>query len=235
MKTSSPLGDQFQRARRHWSHQAVPDEKLGKAAPVPFSVAISREERSLGLEVAQQLGQLLDWPVYDRQLLEQISDQTGLRTELLESTDERKTSWIIDSLEAFAQSTHVSSAAYVHHLAKVLAALSAHGRCVIVGRGAVAVLPISRTFRVRIVATPKDRIARVRDELGLTERKARRQLDTIDMERRQFVKNHFQKDVTDPHLYDLVLNTSRIVPRDCARLIEEGLKLRQRVAEEAVS
>ncbi len=62
-----------------------------------------------------------------------------------------------------------------------------------------------------------------------------KQLDTIDTERRQFVKNHFQKDVADPHLYDIVLNTSRIVPRDCAFLIQQGLKLRQQVAEEAVS
>src|SRR5438270_914448 len=82
--------------------------------------------------VAAQLG----WPVYDYELVQRIAGEMGLRTRLLESVDERQASWVQEALEGFTSEPSVSQSRYVEHLAQTLLSLAAHGRCVIVGRGA---------------------------------------------------------------------------------------------------
>lgn len=57
----------------------------------------------------------------------------------------------------------------------------------------------------------------------------------IDRQRVQFVREHFNKDTTDPSLYDLVLNTERFSVEQCADLIVEALhRLQAAVARKAL-
>jgi cytidylate kinase len=58
----------------------------------------------------------------------------------------------------------------------------------------------------------------------LSEKEAARLEEKTSRERHDFVKRHFGKDVGDPHLYDLVLNTSRLSADDCAELIVAALQ-----------
>jgi hypothetical protein len=43
---------------------------------------------------------VLGWEVYDRELLEKVAQDIGLRTNLLESVDERRQSWLLEASEA---------------------------------------------------------------------------------------------------------------------------------------
>jgi hypothetical protein len=51
---------------------------------------------------------------------------------------------------------HAEAAAYVHHLSQAILSLGAHGRCVIIGRGAAQILPAQTTLRVRLIG-PRER------------------------------------------------------------------------------
>ncbi len=222
MKSSSELlGDSFQKARHHWQRHSKADLQVAPAQkPAPnLTVAISREEGSLGAEIARELGKRLDWPVYDRELITKIADQSGIREELLTTVDEKDTGWLVDVLEAFSGGKHVSGAAYAHQLGQVLAALSAHGNCVIVGRGAVALLPEAKTVCVQVVAPLKDRVARVKRDRGLSDTEAKKLIEKTDRDRVNFVKNHFHKDLRELYLYDVVLNTARLKVEDCVEMI----------------
>lgn len=222
MKTSAELlGESFQKARHHWRRHSTAELKVAPAQkPVPnVTVAISREEGSRGAEIARELGKRLDWPVYDRELITKIAEESGIREELLTTVDEKDTGWLVDVLEAFSGGRHVSGAAYAHQLGQVLAALSTHGNCVIVGRGAVALLPEATTVGVHVVAPLKDRAARVKRDQGLSDAEAKRLVEKTDHDRVSFVKNHFHKDLHDVCLYDLTLNTSRLKVEDCVELI----------------
>ena len=70
-------------------------------------------------------------------------------------------------------------------------------------------LPVDTTLRVRVVASRQDRIALIGRESGLNPTEADRYVESTDLERIRFIKQHFRKDLTDPLLYDLVLNASR--------------------------
>jgi cytidylate kinase len=108
-------------------------------------------------------------------------------------------------------------------LARTIASLVAHGDCFLVGRGVAHILPVATTLRVRLVAPVAWRVAAMSRKLGVSEEEAAAKAAAIDRQRDQFVREHFNKDTTDPGLYDLVLNAERFSVAQCADLIVEGL------------
>ncbi|HNV70669.1 MAG TPA: cytidylate kinase family protein, partial [Candidatus Ozemobacteraceae bacterium] len=68
---------------------------------------------------------------------------------------------------------------------------------------------------VRIVADRPDRVRRLMQEQNLDEEKAGALIDQRDESAQKFLSDFFDADWNDPHLYHLVINTSR-VPLDQA-------------------
>lgn len=197
----------------------------------PFSIALSREVGTQGTQVARAVGQLLGWQVYDHELLEHIAKEMGLRVALLESVDERHQSWMretigasLASLASGGKAPWASESSFVHHLVETVLALGSHGNCVIVGRGSAVILPAETTLRVRLMGPINDRIATYARMLGISERDAAEKVKTTDLQRTEFVQDHFSKDPADPRNYDLILNASRLTVTQCAELIVEALR-----------
>jgi cytidylate kinase len=226
MKTTPErLGEALQRARGQWRHRKSEPPTLPPATrKLAFTIAVSRESGAGGASVARELGSRLDWPVYDRELLELISEQSGLQKELLESLEERETSRAAEWLESLFVPKTVTRIQFAHRLVKTLSALAARGDCIIVGRGATVILPESTTLRVRLVAPRKTRIARIQSKSGLPERSVGLRIDEIDSLRAEFIRSQFHKDVVDVHHYDLVINTDRFSVSSSADLIITALK-----------
>jgi cytidylate kinase len=162
--------------------------------------------------------------VYDRELVQQVAADMGVRTSLLESLDEKHRSWLVECMEGFTSTPAVSESAYARRLLETLLSLSAHGECVLVGRGAAQVLPAAVTLRVRLVAPVENRVKVVCQRFGIPDDEAKQWVDRTDGERRRFVSDHFRKDLTDPGEYDLILNTSRFSISECTDLIIEALR-----------
>jgi cytidylate kinase len=214
--SSERLAEAMARASSH--------EQTRLAETPAFTIALSREAGANAAPVTRALGERLGWPVYDRELLQRIAGEMGVRATLLESMDERRKGWLQECLEAFGSGSTVSESAYVRRLVETLLALASHGECVLVGRGAPQLLPPATTLRVRLVGPVADRVKVVRQRFGISEEEAARWVTKTDAERARFVKDHFRKDPTDPRLYDLVLNSARLSAGECADLIVEALR-----------
>jgi cytidylate kinase len=222
--TSERMADAMTQARQHWQTRLAREPLDVEAVPPPpLTIAVSREAGANGPAIAREVAKRLGWPVYDRELLERIAADMGVRTSLLGSVDEKRASWLAECLQVFGSRPAVSQVAYVRHLAEVLLHLAAHGNCVIVGRGATAVLPAATTLRVRLIGPRDERITAIQQRFGVTEAEAARWVDTADRDRARFVREHFQKDTADPRHYDLVLNAMRLPVPACAAVIVEGL------------
>jgi cytidylate kinase len=189
------------------------------------TIALSRDAGAGAAAVARALSVRLGWPVYDNELLEHVAREMNVRAEMLEAVDERHRDWLQECIEAFGGGASVSEASYVRHLVETIFALAARGRCILVGRGAVHVLPPSTTLRVRLVAPREARLRAVAAERGCSEQEAARYVETCDRERERFIRDHFHVDPHDAPHYDLVLNTSRIAPERCAELIVQALAI----------
>lgn len=215
------------RAAGHWDSLHRKDATGPSEDRRGLTIAISRQTGTAGAEIAALVGQQMDWPVFDHDLLQRMADEMHVRVDLLESIDERHQSWLLESIEALAPRATVSENLYLRHLVETVCSLAAHGNCIIVGRGAAQFLPAGSTLRVRIVAPPAERIARIQKQEHMTRREAERHMTTHERQRTTFVKEHFHKDPTQPWHYDLLLNTQHLPESDCAELIVAAAKLRE--------
>ncbi|MBM4073074.1 MAG: cytidylate kinase-like family protein [Planctomycetes bacterium] len=220
-RSSTNLSEAFLRAGQHWHARQHDDEVAASAdvGPRAITVALSREAGAKGVSVARAIGERIGWPVYDRELLQRVAEESGLYENLLESVDEKRKGWMTACVEALLSVPSVSEHVYSRHLLRTMFSLAANGECVIVGRGAAQVLPRATTLCVRLIGALEDRIETMRPSLGGSREEAACWIARKDQERNAFVHSHFHKDPADPHEYDLVLNTSRLSVDESAECI----------------
>lgn len=199
-----------------------PHRRLG-----PY-IAISREAGAGGSEIANLVGQTLGWEVLDKNLLDRVADQSRVSRPMLDLVDETTANWAYDILGTWLDRRLVPHEKYVVHLSRVVMAAARRGNVVLVGRGAQFMLPRGQGLAVRIVASEKHRVERVMQQSQMTEAAARQFIAQTDRGRREFVERFFRHDVTDPHLYDMVVNVDHIGPAIAAQWIVTAY--RQRMA-----
>ena len=207
--------------KRHWRNlpTPMPSEEEPKQAGPGITIAISRQRGALGSQIGVELGKRLNWPVYDRELVNLVAERSVLRAELLESIDEHDRPWLIETLTGLSHPGEISSAGYLHHLKHVIAALASHGKCIIVGRGATAFLPLETTLKVRVQAPLEHRVRRVAQDQNISLEVAGGHIEEVDRGRANFVAQHFEADVSRADLFDLVINTQRLSSEACAEMI----------------
>jgi hypothetical protein len=193
--------------------------------PAPFTIAITREAGARGRTVAEEIGRQLGWPVYDRELIEKTAEQLERPSFHIEGVDERPVRWLEDALTGLLTQHRVPTGTYLKHLIGVVRGLGLIGHCVLVGRGANFVLPSASTLRVRLVAALADRIKVMAALHGLSDKEAARKVAKTDSDRREFVRANLNVDPADPDHYDVILNTSRLSPPECARAVIEVLRM----------
>ena len=120
----------------------------------------------------------------------------------------------------------VTQSEYIVHLGQIVLLAAQHASAVFVGRGAQFFLPSEKGFSVYLVAPLADRIRRVREVQSCSESEAKQYIRDTDKGRRDLVKHHFNQELGDPHLYDLVINRSNYSVDDAAELIVQQCRRR---------
>lgn len=202
-----------ERRMRQWAldmeiKQRVADQRAAENLPheVHPYIAISRDSGAGAGELARRIGEKLGWQVLDREVLDEIAQRFDVDKAMVEAIDETHGSWMLEAFGKWISERVVTNSEYVTRLGKVLLMAAQHESTIFVGRGAQFFLPRERGLTIQIVAPLAMRIERVARRDNLSPAEARRYLIRRDRERRDFVRKHFGHDVTDPHLYDLVVN-----------------------------
>ena len=195
-------------APAHGDRQAQPGRPAHEH-PVPTAcITISRETGARGETVARLVGQRLGWEVYNHEVLEYIAQVAHLRSGLVEELSSPGRGWTERWLHKLLVGPAAGGDPGVTHLSQVVLAVGLQGQAVIVGRGAACVVPRDRALHVRLVAPLSERVAFMSELKRLPRADAERYVQETDAQRLQFVKAYFGRDGADPHLYDLVLDTS---------------------------
>jgi hypothetical protein len=189
-------------------------------------ICVSREYRSRGSEIGKIVAEQLGFQLYGRELVDQIAEQAHVRRRVIESVDERTQRTIDNFLGEVFGGGFFARSDYLRNLSKVVLTLGRHGDGVILGRGAFFILDPKYTLRVRTIAPLEVRIARVAEEQRLDSEKARDYLRRVDAERSTFIRQHFDREVSDPGHYDLVLNTGTFSEETCADLVVQAFRAR---------
>ena len=196
-----------------------PSAKNATAGACRHVITISREAGARGTTVARAVGDLLGWPVYDRELLDRVGKEMGTHTDMVKLIDEKPMGWLEQCVCSLVSEYNLSHDSYMVHLIATVRALGAQGHCVIVGRGSNFLLPHETTLNIRLVGDLKDRIAWIQQEHKVSEKEAAHWVEKTNNQRHDFVKRHFGKEVADLKWYDLGLNTSRLSVAECADVI----------------
>lgn len=201
--------------------QRIEHEEAVKHLPehVHPYIAISRDTGAGAGEIAHRVGDILGWEVLDRELLGYMAEQYHLQKGMVEFVDETTTSWILDTFGKWLARQVITESEYVTHLGEIVLLAAQHHSTVFVGRGAQFFLPRDRGLAIQVVAPLSQRIERVMLRDGRSYEETQRYLGQTDRTRREFIREHFQRDVTDPHLYDLVLNLEYLDMAEAVDLI----------------
>lgn len=193
---------------------------LRAAAPAvgPY-IAISRQAGTGGERIARLVGERLGWEVLDKELVDAVARRLHLPREALELLDETSIGSLWGALAGWIDHLTIPQEKYVHRLAAIMCAAAQRGRTVIVGRGAVCLLPRAEGLSVRIVAPAEFRIQRVQVAQGLSPADAKRFVEQTDRNRREFVRHYYRRDVADDRLYDLILSVDQLGEAEAAEQI----------------
>jgi cytidylate kinase len=195
--------------------------------PIRPAITISRLAGTGGYRVASKLAQYLqnhapgpcEWTVFDRNLIEKVLEDHHLHRRIADFMAENHRSVIMDSLEEYL-GLHPSSWTLVKKTAETILRLAQMGYVVIVGRGGNVITgKLPNVFHVRLVGSLEKRIGRAQEDYNLDREAALEFVKKEDRGRRCYLRENFDKDIDDPLLYHLIINTDLIDCDDAACLI----------------
>jgi hypothetical protein len=201
------------------------------------AVTISRQSGSGGHAVAERLlgflqrhapGDGAPWTVFDRNLVAKVLEDHHLPERLAQFMREDRISEISDTMDELF-GLHPPSWTLVRQTADTILHLAELGNVILIGRGAnVVTNRLSSVFHVRLVGSLEKRTERIRELENLSARKAREFVEKEDLGRRRYLKKYFGKDIEDPLLYHLVINTDLVSAEEAATMIGEAVAGRTR-------
>lgn len=196
------------------------------------AVTISREAGCGAHAIAEKLAQYLQsrspkdaapWTVFDRNLMEQVLADHHLPERLAKFMPEDRVLEIEDAMDELF-GLRPASWTLVQQTSETILRLAALGNVIILGRGAnVVTAKLPGALHIRLVGSAEARLAAMQKYDGLSRQAALERLHREDLGRRRYLKKYFQKDVADPLLYHLVLNTDLLPPETTARLIGDAV------------
>jgi cytidylate kinase len=201
---------------KRWRGDYLKRETKDEYRPV---VTISRAPGSCGRIVAEEVAKELGFDLFHQEVVHKMAESAKISARLLESLDEKGLSILEDWVSSFHRN-HMWPDQYMKHLMKVVGTIGKHGRAVIVGRGANFLLSEDKTIRVRIVAPLKCRAENISLIFDISMDEAREIILKTESDRKAFVKKYFNKDITDPLNYDLLINAERLSIDESAGIIE---------------
>lgn len=216
-----PLSELFERQTSRWAIEG----RAGMPQLRKAVVSISRLPFSGGDQIAERVAAWLDYGLFGLETLREIAGNPALRTQLAADLDAD----LLRTIEARLQPLFGAlDEADLREVARVLATLGERGMAVVVGDGALAVLPRERTLRVLIVAPCASRVQRAIDGLGESREQAARRIEHEDAARSAFLRERLGLGASrdDPLLYDVVVNTEALSVEAAAALIVEALRRR---------
>jgi cytidylate kinase len=181
-------------------------------------LTIEREYGSGGGAIAAEIARRLGWKLWDHTLTEEIAKLAHVDCRTVEECDEKVDSTFYRLAKVFWRGSYERSMplpdaeafdadCMVSMMERLAARIADEGQAVVVGRGSPFFLrDRSDTFSVFLYAHRNEKVRRL-VETGKTTAEAEELIDTVDHERKTFIKHYFNADWPTRSLYDLMINS----------------------------
>lgn len=191
-------------------------------------VTISRQTGTGGHLIAERLAEHLQafspkeaasWMIFDRNLVEKVLEDHQLPARLARFMPEDRISQIEDTLDELF-GLHPPTWTLVDKIGETVLRLAELGNVILLGRGAnVITSKLDYAFHVRLVGSLEDRVKFIQADRKLDRKAAEQLIQHDDEGREKYLKKYFHRDIEDPLLYHLVINTPLLGHAVAAKLI----------------
>mgnify|MGYP003183447718 FL=1 len=186
------------------------DNKLEKHTVI----TISREY--IGRLVADKLG----IKFYDRDLVEKLSEKTGLSTEYIENNEQKR--GILDALNSGCYYNLTNADELFVQESELINDLAKNESCVIIGRCSDFILKDNKdVINIFVYSTMENKIERAVERYNLSKKEAEKEIKNIDKLRSNHYKHYTGKVWGDNQNYDLCINSDTFGVEKAADMICE--------------
>lgn len=207
-------------------------------------VSVTRQVGVAGDEVAQFVGERLNFRVIDYQVIQRAAQDAGVSPETV-SEAEHAPSLMTRILESLARNPSMPAAAWADPMPltpasplfssndyrkfaeDVIRDLATQGNCVIVGHASGPILKDRfDTLRVLVTGSVGHRARRVMAGMSVDEATAVKTIKRTDAERIDYFKRFYDTGFLEPCAYDLCINTDHLNVEQAGDLILRAASLR---------
>lgn len=193
---------------------SVKDKPEGAEAPRPGpTITISRKYGCEAFPLAQRLKELLDaaseepWIIYDKALIEWVSQAEHLSMQFLETLGSSK---LADDSLGFVFPGHVTHDEGFRRLAWHLALIADAGNAIIVGRGgAILTRHLKNCYHFRLDASDAFCVSSTARRLKISQKEASERLREYQQTGEAFIEGQLRASVRDVAHYHAVYNRDR--------------------------
>jgi len=193
-------------------------------------ISLGRQFGSGGKQLGKRLAELLDIAYYDRELMDEMSKQSGLDVEYLERHDEQVPGLFDYALIGRYGTTRLfgNSQNFVM-LSETIKKIAADKSCIIVGRTADYILRDNpNLIKIFVHAPYKYRLHRVANTMELSVEEADSLIQKKDKDRARFYDFFTDKTWGESASYDLSIDISKLGEEGSAQFLADYV--RQRLA-----
>ncbi|MCI9519052.1 MAG: cytidylate kinase-like family protein [Clostridia bacterium] len=181
-------------------------------------ITLSRQFGSGGAEIGKKLAEELEIPFYDKHVIEQAAEKSGIAKEHFEKADERRTNSFLFSLV----SAHYGGTATPVRLDDIITddklfiytaetvKEMAKRPCLIVGRCADDILRDEDILRVFVYADLPERVKRICELYDLSEKAATTLIKKTDKRRANYYNFYTSRNWGEAANYDICINSARL-------------------------
>ena len=198
-------------------------------------VTVSREFGAGGSEFASRLGERLGWPVLDDELACRCAARLQLDPAAVARMREHSPTLFARFTAALLVAPPEAPAIDTTHLLRIDAIAEAAFESIMeaaqklplifVGFGTQCIFADRQdALHLRLVAPLETRVEHLRVRFGWDAATAATKAKQMDEDRRRYVQRYFHRDVLEPLLYDLQINTGRTTIDEAAALVEQRVR-----------
>ena len=192
------------------------DNKLEKHTVITISREYGSGGRYIGRLVADKLG----IKFYDRDLVEKLSEKTGLSTEYIENNEQKR--GILDALNSGCYYNLTNADELFVQESELINDLAKNESCVIIGRCSDFILKDNKdVINIFVYSTMENKIERAVERYNLSKKEAEKEIKNIDKLRSNHYKHYTGKVWGENKNYDLCINSDTFGVEKAADMICE--------------
>ena len=204
-------------------------------------ITVSRQFGAGGSELARKIGERLNWPVLDDEVACRCAKRLNLDTSAVQRLREHSPTLLARLSSALLVAPPEAPGIDTTHLLRVDAMAEAALESIMEAAKSLPLIVVgfgtqcmfadrADALHVRLVAPMTARVERLHARYGWDATNAATRARRVDEDRRRYVQRYFHRDVNDPLLYDVQINTGRTTLDEAASMIEQLVHVEQHAA-----